>query len=48
MVVADGASVIDRMIYCKAVSYLPDDILCKVDRAARRATGPGICFRQGG
>ncbi len=34
LAVGSGAPDLVRMMYCDSVSYLPDDILCKVDRAA--------------
>lgn len=34
MDIGNGAPETLRMMYCDAVSYLPDDILCKVDRAS--------------
>ena len=34
MEIGDTASDTERMMYCDAVSYLPGDILCKVDRAS--------------
>ncbi|MEO5613203.1 MAG: asparagine synthase C-terminal domain-containing protein, partial [Sphingomicrobium sp.] len=34
MALSDQAPDTLRMMYCDAVSYLPDDILCKVDRAS--------------
>nr|WP_283937770.1 asparagine synthase (glutamine-hydrolyzing) [Sphingomonas hankyongi] len=36
-----GAPDAMRMMYCDAVSYLPDDILCKVDRATMAASLEG-------
>lgn len=34
MSLSRDAPEITRMMYCDAVSYMPDDVLCKVDRAA--------------
>ncbi len=38
LAVAPGAPDLARIMYCDAVSYLPDDILCKVDRASMAAS----------